>query len=442
MGLRNFSLRRIEGNTRTKDVTSISCTLSSLDSIGSSQQQKQERQQQIQTDTALPEYKTNIREDSFSSNVNHNASRNAILTASSLLVGQVSVQNRSHNKVCYPTVLPVVKEGEKDKKEIVSHLHLINCYSRGSSSSSGNTSRTECIQYYKPDVYGQTHPMETPELIEISFIRFEVELQLLPTEQTLYAYEAEIKCPTLVQRDLKITFIRTEVFQTKAAATRYATYWQKRYTLFGEHRAYRPITIANMTPDEIEILSYQLLNTIPNNHPQDQDDDNNTICTIETRSLFYVDFGKFTKNIMACEAFVRVMWYIFHTLMEDVEIQRRGIIFIGNMSGFQLSQFPNQTFLKLLMLYIQECVPVRMSAFHVVNPPMIVKYVFPLFTVFIKERLRKRFAIHPERDTKLIQRLQNKYTIPSLRLPAGIGGTFELNIEQWMMNRRRIEQSM
>jgi CRAL/TRIO domain len=350
---------------------------------------------------------------------------------------------RIHSRSVQTTSAKVIDNADESEKGAnnVSYHHNNHTITQHSSqfNHSSICSNAKFIQYHEPDVYGQIHPIETPELIEVSLIGFEDELRLLPTEQTLYAYEAEIKCPTLAQRDLKIAFIRTESFQVKAAATRYATYWGKRYTLFGVHRAYRPITMANMTPDEIDLLPHQLLNTIPN-HLQHDDDDNNTTGNFEPRSLFYVDFGKFIKTTMAVEALVRVVWYIFHTLMEDVEIQRRGIIFIGNMSGFQLSQFPSQKFLNLLMLSLQDCVPIRMSAFHIVNPPVIVKYLFPLFTIFLKERLRKRFAIHPERDTKLVNLLLRKYTIPSHRLPTFIGGKHELNMERWINDRYRIEQ--
>jgi CRAL/TRIO domain len=322
---------------------------------------------------------------------------------------------------------------------------VLNSTTTCSSSNASSSSSIADMEYYEPDVYGQIHPIESPELILVSLRRLEEELQKLPRDMTIYAYEAEWKCPTLVPNDFKIVFLRTDQFQPYLAAERYANYWMKRYTLFGPDRAFLPITIANLTMDEIKLLQYQLINTIPstnnsnNHHHHHSTTDELNNSTDETRSLFYVDFGKFVKSQMSIEVLLRVVWYMFHTLIDDIDIQQKGIIYIGNAKGHRLSQLPSRSFFKSCTDYTQGCIPLRMSAFHVVNPPTLVKYIFPICSMFFKEHIRQRFMIHSEREDKLTQMFDTSYNIPSHRLPTSMGGTYNMNLQQWINNRHLVE---
>jgi hypothetical protein len=63
-----------------------------------------------------------------------------------------------------------------------------------------------------PDVYGQVHPEETPEMIQAKFVAFQTEVDKLSEEVKQDLLMAQQKCPHLLSDDFKLMFLRCEVF--------------------------------------------------------------------------------------------------------------------------------------------------------------------------------------------------------------------------------------
>ena len=75
---------------------------------------------------------------------------------------------------------------------------------------------SDATQGQAPDVYGQVHPVETPDLLETKRAELEEELRKIPMEEKIEWMEAQAKCgidhPDLVGDDFKLQFLRCEVF--------------------------------------------------------------------------------------------------------------------------------------------------------------------------------------------------------------------------------------
>jgi CRAL/TRIO domain len=294
---------------------------------------------------------------------------------------------------------------------------------------------SEPIQYYKPDVYGQVHPIETEELLNTSLAEFERQLRAVSPDMSGAALMAEEMCPDIVCRDFKICFLRAEVFRVGDAIRRYTKYWTKRIQLLGPTRAFKPITLASLTDSERYVVSSQFASILPSLTTTNLDEDGNEIG--DPRCVLFIQFAYFDKATMCNEDIVRVMWYMIHSLMEDVNCQKRGFLYLQNAAKFQaIKNCPSIDFLRMCLSYVQECVPLRMSGCHVVNPNYLVKMVFPFVNLMLSERLRKRVLVHTEKTTELTAaKLSNQFKIDVSRLPVSIGGTYEQDFPKWMQQR-------
>ena len=79
---------------------------------------------------------------------------------------------------------------------------------------------SEATQGQYPDVYGQVHPIETPELIQEKLLALHKELAQLPEEKTKAWKQAQEQCPQIVNQDFELQFLRCEVFNADVSSCR------------------------------------------------------------------------------------------------------------------------------------------------------------------------------------------------------------------------------
>lgn len=85
-------------------------------------------------------------------------------------------------------------------------------------------------------------------------------------------------------------------------------------------------------------------------------------------------------------------------------------------------------FLLQIVDWLQDSVPLRIKAIHIVNQPRIFNIVFALFKPFLREKLRKRIIFHGTDRASL-----HKYLSPEC-LPLAYGGTLDtprVTGDQW-----------
>ena len=77
-----------------------------------------------------------------------------------------------------------------------------------------------------------------------------IELSRLPPSATAAYYRAVERCPAQAGPERTLAFLEAENHDPRAAAVKLAKYWEARVALFGEERAYLPMTLAGAVKDE------------------------------------------------------------------------------------------------------------------------------------------------------------------------------------------------
>lgn len=82
--------------------------------------------------------------------------------------------------------------------------------------------------------------------------------------------------------------------------------------------------------------------------------------------------------------------------MAEAQTQVCGVVAIMDMKGLSFTQVMHFTpsYAKMMVEWIQECVPVRLKAVHIINQPYIFNMLFALFKPFMREKLRARIHLH------------------------------------------------
>ena len=95
-----------------------------------------------------------------------------------------------------------------------------------------------------PSSYGQKHPVETEQKVSDALQQLKDEIDGMPEETKENWLKAKKRCtPKLVDDRHLLLFLRCEVFNVDLAAGRLIRYWDKRVLVFGEDRAFLPLTL-------------------------------------------------------------------------------------------------------------------------------------------------------------------------------------------------------
>jgi hypothetical protein len=101
------------------------------------------------------------------------------------------------------------------------------------------------------------------------------------------------------------------------------------------------------------------------------------------------------------EVFKGVVLFLEAAMLEP-ETQVNGAVVIFDMDGLSLQQAWqfSPAFAKRIVDWLQDSVPLRVKAIHIINQPKIFNMVFSLFKPFLREKLRNRIYFHgTDRDS-------------------------------------------
>ncbi|CAJ1934370.1 unnamed protein product [Cylindrotheca closterium] len=271
------------------------------------------------------------------------------------------------------------------------------------------------------DLYGQGHPIESAELIAAKLKAFEEEVAKISDEEKPCLLKAEEKCPELLNDAFKLMFLRCEVFNADLAAKRYCHYWVQRVVVFGEERAFEPLTVDKALRDDEVALAQGFMNFTGKVDPTG-------------RSILFVDPSKQDPTAYEAKSMCRAFWYVLHSMLEDEETQKKGIVAVVWPHHVSLKQM-DKKLMKLNTDSLRNCIPVRVSAFHICHPPRIFSVVFPILKFFMGEILKKRIRVHSGSKEKVLKILEEVGLTKDL-VPSQLGGDVAIDAKKWIQERR------
>ena len=152
------------------------------------------------------------------------------------------------------------------------------------------------------------------------------------------------------------------------------------------------------------------------------------------RSILHVDPSLQDGSKYERESMCRSLWYMLHAVLEDEETQKKGVIFTVYPHRAKLSQF-DRALARMNMESIKGCIPVRMTGIHICHPPSFFQIIFPIFKIFMGERLRKRVRVHGGSESHVLDRLTG-FGLTKDKLPSDLGGKLVLDHEGWLDERK------
>lgn len=275
-------------------------------------------------------------------------------------------------------------------------------------------------------LYGQTPtPTETPSLIEESMSSFREMLEMDNDENSSWRL-AEERCPNECRDEFKLVFLRCEVFRVKLAVKRYIRYWDNRLEVFGPDKAFLPIL--DLGPNgamkdnrkELELGYTQVAGP-----GKCYDPDGRTLCFIDGWKLEALQ----NDPDITQEGLIRAAWYEAHIGLLSESAQRKGVVVVYRQVK-SLKHLIN-TPVKALWASIQQALPVRMAAVHIVDPTALIWVLLKLARTILGKVIGKRMYVHNRGSREKNLESLSTYGLGRKQLPIELGGdyVFELNNE-------------
>ncbi|KFM67547.1 Tyrosine-protein phosphatase non-receptor type 9, partial [Stegodyphus mimosarum] len=117
--------------------------------------------------------------------------------------------------------------------------------------------------------------------------------------------------------------------------------------------------------------------------------------------------------------------YQLDVALESLETQRRGIVFVYNMTGSKYANFDYELSQKILNL-LKGGYPARLKKVLIVAAPLWFKAPFKILQLFLREKLRDRVF--------MVSIPQLCIHIPPTSLPKELGGSFHVDHKAWLQH--------
>lgn len=209
---------------------------------------------------------------------------------------------------------------------------------------------------------------------------------------------------------------------SQKAAKRYCLYWDKRVEICGKEKAFLPFTLSGALKDDDVALTIGFPNYLDG------------VSDPVGRGILFIDPGTQDRTKYTRESMARAFWYMIHAALEKPEAQKHGMIFIIHPRNAKFSQF-DRNLSKLILPTIQGSLPVRLSAFHICQPPSFIKIILPIAKLFMSDLTKKRLRIHFGSKDDIRAKLES-HGLPKDSIPVSLGGDAKIDTKAWIGKRR------
>jgi len=134
------------------------------------------------------------------------------------------------------------------------------------------------------------------------------------------------------------------------------------------------------------------------------------------------------------ESHVKVFWYLVETALEHPETQKRGIVVLSCAEGVNLYK-QKDVRMAHMIASLKGSLPLRLSAYHIIQPPPWSLAFIPLLKVLMGERLRKRIMFQTGNREDVVGRLEG-FGLSRKDLPKEIGGERVLDMDAFFGERK------
>jgi len=217
---------------------------------------------------------------------------------------------------------------------------------------------------------------------------------------------AKEKCPSECDDASKLVFLRCEVFNVERAVDRFVKYWSTRIEVFGEERAFLPMTLDGAMKDDEAAVQMKYLQVATETDPNG-------------RAILLFDFSKEACEVSS-ESLLRVVWYQVHVALTQESCQKNGVVVyvksVDRMSDWRPSLS------KKIATAGRGTLPVRFAGMHFMHPPKFISLILMVVKPLVGKKLRHRFYAHSGSTCDILDSLSRFGLGTQDKLPVNFGG--------------------